>query len=104
MGPAIPGKKKPCWLSSRAAQNFWDLMPQTPNWNLAQDVKVYQVSSPSEVVLPHPQSPEDVGPTSKDGVSGHLWGSADMVKRPLMDLKPGVPSRFGPISSFEFEE
>ena len=33
----------------RAVQNFWDLIPQTPNWKLAQNVKVYQASSQSEV-------------------------------------------------------
>ena len=41
-------------LPSRAAQNFWGLIPQTPNWKLAQNMKVYQVSSLSEVVLPRP--------------------------------------------------
>ena len=54
-------------LYNRAAQNFWGLMPQTPNWNLAQNVKVYQVSSRSEVS------------------GGRLQGSADVVKQPPMD-------------------
>ena len=61
--------------ASRAAQNFWDLIPQTQTWKLAQNVKVYQVSSPSEVVLPRLQSPEDILPTSKDG----LWGSSSRL-------------------------
>ena len=58
----------------RAAQNFWGLNPQTPNWKWAQNMKVYQVSSPSEVILPRPQtltqaqSPEDIWPASKDGL------------------------------------
>ena len=47
------------YLSSRAAQYFWGLNPQTPNWKLAQTVKVYLVSSSSEIVIPHPQSPKD---------------------------------------------
>ena len=46
-------------------------MLQTPNWKLAQNMKVCQVSSQSEVVLPRPQCPEDVWPTYKDG----LWWS-----------------------------
>ena len=52
----------------RAAQNFWGPMLQTPNWKLAQNMKVCQVSSQSEVVLPRPQCPEDVWPTYKDGL------------------------------------
>ena len=59
------------WLCSRAAQNFWSLMLQTPNWKLVQTVKLCQVSSPSEVFLPRPQRPEDIWPTYKDG----LWWS-----------------------------
>ena len=101
--------KGACTLYSRAAQNFWGLIPQTPNWKLAQNVKVYQVSSPSEVVLPRPQSPEDDHQRPSLEVSQMtflywLRGSADVVKRPPMDLKLGIPSRFGPISSLEFEE
>ena len=46
-------------LRSRAAQNFWEIIPQTPNWKLAQNVKVYQVSSQSKDVLTRPQSHED---------------------------------------------
>ena len=37
-------------LYTRAAQNFWGLIPQTPNWRLAQNVKVYEVSGPSKDV------------------------------------------------------
>ena len=93
----------------RAAQNFWGLMPQTPNWKLAQNVMVYQVSSPSEVILPRPHGPEANKGTSsgsplKIATGGRLQGSADVLKQPQMDLKLGIPSRFGPISSLEFEE
>ena len=96
-------------LPDSAAQHFWGLIPQTPNWKLAQNVKVYQVSSPSEVVLPRPQSPEANKGTSsgsplKMASGGRLQGSADVVKRPRMDLKLGIPSCFGPISSLEVEE
>ena len=38
-------------------------------WKLAQNVKVCQVSSQSEVVLTRPQYPKDVWPTYKDS----LW-------------------------------
>ena len=41
-------------LNIRAAQIFRGLMLQTPNLKLVQTVKVYQVSSPSEVILPCP--------------------------------------------------
>ena len=41
-------------LNIRAAEIFRGLMLQTPNLKLVQTVKVYQVSSPSEVVLPCP--------------------------------------------------
>ena len=36
-------------------------------------------------------------------VVGHLRSSGDVVKRPRRDLKLGIPSGFGPISSLEFE-
>ena len=75
-------------------------MPQTPNWKLAQNMKVYQVSSPSEVVLPRPQTP-------KDEPEAIFRGRPDIlavVKRLRIDLKLGLPSRFGPISSLEFEK
>ena len=92
-------------LDSRAAQIFWDLIPQTPNWKLAENVKVYQVSSLPEFVLPRPQSPEDVWLTFKDGL---YWLSSGLCRRgkttSRMDLKLGIPSRFGPIFSLEFEE
>ena len=52
-------------MYSRAAQNFWGPMLQTPNWKLAQNMNVCQVSSQSEIVLPRPQCPKDVWPTYK---------------------------------------
>ena len=79
-------------------------MIQTLNWKLAKNMKVCQVSSQSEVVLPRPpQCPEDVWPTYKDGLGDRFRGSTDVVKRPRMDLKLGIPSRFGPISSLKHE-
>ena len=64
-------------------------------------MKVYQVSIPSEVVLPRPQSPEDDHLPLTMASGGRLRGSAGVVKRPRMELKLGIPSRFGPISNLE---
>ena len=43
---------------SRAAQNFWGLISQTPNWRLPQNVKVCEFSGPSRDIWSRPQSPE----------------------------------------------
>ena len=86
------------WLCSRAAQNFWSLMLQTPNWKLVQTVKLCQVSSPSEVFLPRPQRLEDVWPTYKDGLWWSFSGCCGRGKKPS-----DIPSQFGAISSLEFE-
>ena len=48
-------------------------------------------------------APKTSGLPIKMASGGHFWGSTDVVKRPRMDLKLGIPSRFGPISSLEFE-
>ena len=39
----------------------------------------------------------------KMAFGGLFRGPMAVVKRPRMDLKLGIPSRFGPISSLEFE-
>ena len=63
------------------------------------------IPSPSEDVLPRPHSHEDPNQRPSLEVSSkRLQGAADMLKRPRIDLKLGTPSRFGPISSLEFEE
>ena len=45
----MPGKKA-AYRYSRAGQNFWGLISQTPNRRLTQNVKAYQVSGPTRDV------------------------------------------------------
>ena len=78
-------------------------MLQTPNLRLAQILKVYQVSGPSGDVWPRLQSSEGVHHRPASLQMFRLWSSEDVVKRPWRDLKFGIPSGFGPISSLEFE-
>ena len=87
-----------------AAQNFWGLIPLTPNLRMAQIVKVYQVPGPSVDVLPRFESSENVHHRPDLEVCGRLQSSPNVVKHPWRDLKLGIPSQFGPISSLEFEE
>ena len=83
---------------SRDVQNFWGLMLQTPNWKLAQNMKVCQVSDQSEVVLPSPQCPEDVWPTFKDGLwlaSSWLYGHGKTCSDGLETLMFWANFQFG---------
>ena len=92
-------------LTTRGAQNFWDIIPQTRNGILAQDVKVFQVSRPSNV-LPNLEGPKDAHCLPPMMASGwRLRGSDDVVKHPWIDLKLAfILSCLGPISSLEFGE
>ena len=78
-------------------------MLQTPNWKLDQNMKVCLVSSQSEVFYHVRSAPKTSGLPIKMASGGRFQGSTDVVKRPGMDLKLGIPSRFGPISSLELE-
>ena len=70
---------------------------------LAQILKVYQVSGPSTDVWPRLQCSEAQTFAGLLAWGGHLRSSANVVKRPRRNLKLGIPSGFGPISSLEFE-
>ena len=62
-----------------------------------------QVSSTSVNILSHPQKLKDALQRSFIEVKqDNLWASKDVIKRRPRDLKLGLHSDFGPISSFEF--
>ena len=44
------------WLHIRAAQIFWEFLPQTPSLSLAQTVTLYQFLGPYDIVLTRPES------------------------------------------------
>ena len=48
-------------------------------------------------------APKTSGLPIKMASGGRFRGSTDMVKRPQMDLKLGIPSWFGPIPSLELK-
>ena len=43
-------------LPSRAAQIFWEFLPQTPSLSLTQTMTPYQFLGPYDIVLPRPES------------------------------------------------
>ena len=63
-------------------------------------MKVYQVSIRSEVILPRRQSPDGNHLPLKMASGGRLRGSAEVVKRPRMELKLVIPLYLQGLSQF----
>ena len=78
-----------------------DFRLQTGNWPKTWRYAKFQVNPR---LFYHVRSaPKTSGLPIKMASGGRFRGSTDVVKRPGMDLKLGIPSRFGPISSLELE-
>ena len=75
---------------------------QTGNWPKTWRYAKFQVNPR---LFCHVRSaPKTSGLPIKMASGGCFRGSTDVVKRPRMDLKLGIPSQFGPISSLEFKD
>ena len=70
------------WVYIWATQNFWSLIPQTPNLRLDQNVKVHHVLGAYRDIWPRLRSPEDKHFTYTKASVGCFWGSANVIKRP----------------------
>ena len=74
-----------CWQNSKLDNVFMGCSKvlgshsKTPNWRLAQNVKVYQVSGPSWYFRSRPKSPKDKHLTYKKASVGCFQGSADLM-------------------------